>query len=265
MRHRDVNGASGVISGCIAREPRVASDENRASGSWRQRLDRANLGAMRFKTRGNPPRLSLPSRSRWAKPRVNLQALRAAALYSSMAAIAVAIAMGLRDGPAWEHPTPWLALRKPAAVALSAVLGLTLAALVIGATRVVVVRFEWGQRLHRDLRPMARELSIQHILLLAGLSSLGEELLFRGLLTPAIGVVMSAALFGLAHQIAGPSRWVWVGWAAVIGVGLGAVFVATGSLIGPLLAHAVVNAANLTFLRDHEPRGGTEDNRAPAQ
>jgi uncharacterized protein len=183
---------------------------------------------------------------------VNVTALRAFVLYGSMAALAVAITMALRDGPAWEHPAPWLALKKPAAVAVSAALGLTLAAIVIASTRVVVARFSWGQRLLRDLRPMARDLSLGHILLLAGLSSLGEELLFRGLLTPAIGVALSASLFGLAHQIDGPSRWVWVGWAMVIGAGLGAIFAATGSLVGPLLAHAIMNAVNLSYLRDHQ-------------
>jgi membrane protease YdiL (CAAX protease family) len=220
---------------------------------------------MRQKTRsGQARKLPLPDRPRWSKPRVNVSALRAALAYAVMSAAAVAIALGLRDGPAWEHPAPWLALRPPVGVALSAVLGLVLAAIVIGATRVVVVRFEWGRRLHRDLRPMARDLTLGHILLLAGLSSLGEELLFRGLLTPAIGVVMSGALFGLAHQIAGPSRWVWVGWAAVIGAGLGSVFAATGSLLGPLLAHAIMNAANLAFLRDHAPRGEGDGKTAPA-
>jgi hypothetical protein len=34
---------------------------------------------------------------------------------------------------------------------------------------------------------------------------------------------------------------------------LGAIFALTGSLVGPLLAHAIVNAANLTWLRDHDP------------
>lgn len=206
----------------------------------------------------------MPDRPRWSKPRINLSALRAALLYGVMAAAAVAVALGLRDGPAWEHPAPWLALRKPTAIALSAVLGLVLSVIVIAATRVVVVRFEWGRRLHRDLRPMARDLSLGHILLLAGLSSLGEELLFRGLLTPAIGVVMGAALFGLAHQIAGPSRWVWVGWAGVIGVGLGSVFAATGSLVGALLAHAIMNAANLAFLRDNAPHGEGDEKPATA-
>lgn len=209
---------------------------------------------MRSKARGLlPRRLALPDGPRWSKPPVDVSGVRAVLLYGVMSAIAVGISLALRDGPAWEHPAPWLVLRRPSSVGLSAVLGLALAAVAIAATRVVTVRFEWGRRLHRDLRPMASRLSIGHILMLAGLSSLGEELLFRGLFTPAIGVVLSAMLFGLAHQIAGPSRWVWVGWASVVGVGLGAVFAATGSLVGPLLAHAVINSVNLAYLRDHEP------------
>ena len=220
---------------------------------------------MRSKTQGLAPRrLALPDGPRWSKPRVNGAAIRAVVIYALMSAVAVAIALGLRDGPAWEHPAPWLALRNPAAIALSAALGLLVAGAVIVATRVVVGRFAWGRRLHRDLRPMARDLSLHHILLLAGFSSLGEELLFRGLLTPSIGIFLSAALFGLAHQIAGPSRWVWVGWATVIGAGLGAVFAATGSLVGPLLAHAVMNAVNLSYLRDHEPHGADDESPARA-
>lgn len=199
-------------------------------------------------------RLALPDGPRWSKPRVNVTALRAVIVYGTMSAIAVGVTLALRDGPAWEHPAPWLLMRRPAAIALSAMLGLALAAVAIVATRVVTVRFEWGRRLHRDLRPMASNLSLVHILLLAGFSSLGEELLFRGLFTPAIGVVLSAALFGLAHQIAGPSRWVWVCWASVVGVGLGSVFAMTGSLVGPLLAHAVINSVNLAYLRDHVPQ-----------
>jgi membrane protease YdiL (CAAX protease family) len=219
--------------------------------------------SMRSKARGLVQRrLALPDGPRWSKPPVNVGPLLAVVAYGAMAAIAVAAAFYLRDGPPWEHPAPWLLLRRPSAVALSAALGLGLAAIAIAATRIVTVRFEWGRRLHRDLRPMAHNLSLGHILLLAGFSSLGEELLFRGLLTPAIGVGMGAILFGLIHQMAGPSRWVWVGWATVVGVGLGAVFAATGSLVGPLLAHAVMNAVNLAYLRDREPRVEDDDKAA---
>lgn len=218
---------------------------------------------MRWKSRGlGPKKLALPTGPRWSKPRVSVTAMRALIGYGAMAALAVTIVLVLRDGPAWEHPAPWLPLKKPAGVAASAAMGFLLSLIAIGATRIVVSRFSWGRRLHKDLRPTARDLTTFQIFLLAGLSSLGEELLFRGLLTPAIGVGMSAALFGLAHQISGPSRWVWVGWAIVIGVGLGAVFAATGSLLGPLLAHAITNTVNLAYLRDHDPQ---DDAPEPAE
>jgi membrane protease YdiL (CAAX protease family) len=190
-------------------------------------------------------------------------ALRVAAGYALLATLATALALALRDGMPWVHPSPWVPMREPLGLAVSALLGVVFASAIILSTRIAVARFHWARRLHIDLRPVARDLSAGHILLLAGLSSLGEELLFRGLLTPVTGVLISAALFGLAHQMKGPSRWVWAAWATGVGLGLGAIFALTGSLVGPLLAHAVVNAANLLYLRDHDPEGG-ESERHPA-
>jgi len=181
--------------------------------------------------------------------------------YALLATVATALALALRDGMPWVYPDPWLSLRPPLGMLLSALLGLAFAVLLIISTRISVNRFEWARQLHRELRPVAVDLSIGHIFMVAGLSSLGEELLFRGLLTPTVGVVLSALLFGLAHQMRGPSRWVWAGWATGVGLGLGTIFALTGSLVGPLLAHAIVNAANLTFLRDHDP-GNPEHNPA---
>ena len=42
-------------------------------------------------------------------------------------------------------------------------------------------------------------------------------------------------------------------WATVMGVLFGCVFAATGSLAGPIVAHAMINGANLRFLRDNDP------------
>jgi membrane protease YdiL (CAAX protease family) len=135
---------------------------------------------------------------------------------------------------------------------VSSTLGLALASAAIVTTRVLVSRRAWARRLHAELRPVALGLSSSHILLLAGLSSLGEELLFRGLLVPWIGVPASALLFGVAHQIRGPSRWVWIAWATVVGAMLGSIFALTGSLVGSVIAHALINGVNLAFLRDHD-------------
>lgn len=192
-------------------------------------------------------------RERWLRDGRREAALRVAAGYALLATMATALAFALRDGAPWVCPDPWLPQPPEVALLLSAVLGVAAALIVIVLTRVVVRRFAWAQRLHSELRPAARDLGPGQILLVAGLSSLGEELLFRGVLVPMVGVWLSAAVFGLAHQMKGPSRWVWAGWATAIGLMLGSIFALTGSLVGPLLAHALVNAANLAYLRDHDP------------
>lgn len=193
-------------------------------------------------------------RSRPSRPSFQAPTLRVALGYVVLAVLATALAFVFRGAP-WSHPRPWVQLSPSHALGVSAALGVAFAGVIIALTRVTVTYFRWARRLHQELRPVARELSAGQILLLAGLSSLGEELLFRGLLVPTIGVAISAILFGLAHQMKGPSRWVWTAWAALVGGGLGAIFALTGSLVGPLLAHAIVNAVNLGYLRDHEPRG----------
>jgi membrane protease YdiL (CAAX protease family) len=38
-----------------------------------------------------------------------------------------------------------------------------------------------------------------------------------------------------------------------MGLALGAAFQLTGSLLGPLLAHAVINGFNLHYLKTHDP------------
>lgn len=173
--------------------------------------------------------------------------------YALLASLATALAMALRDGVPWVYPSPWLRLTTLEAVGASTALGLAVALLVIGGTRLTVQRYAWAKRLHLDLRPMAHGLSLLHIVLIAFFSSLGEELLFRGLLQPWIGVLPTAVVFGFCHQMPGPARWVWVCWATAVGLAFGVIFAATGSLIGAIVAHAVINAVNLTYLRNHDP------------
>ena len=135
----------------------------------------------------------------------------------------------------------------------SALGGLALALLVVALTRALVRSQAWAAALHEDLAPVARALGSGAVVPVALASSLGEELLFRGALVPWIGVAASSALFGLLHQVPGRSRAAWIAFASVVGALLGALFVVTGSLLGPILAHALVNAVNLRFLQTHEP------------
>lgn len=134
--------------------------------------------------------------------------------------------------------------------------GLGFGLIVVALSRWSVQRFTWAQRLHRELRPFACGLDGTGIIVLALLSALGEELLFRGLLQPWMGLWPQALLFGLVHQMPGPSRWIWVSWALCVGLVLGVLFALTGSLLGPIAAHALVNGLNLQFLKSHEPAAG---------
>ena len=184
---------------------------------------------------------------------------RIAVGYAMLASLATALTLALGDGVPWEIANPWLQvdaslrLGRYGGVVISAGLGIAFALLMVVATRFTVKRYAWAKRLHLDLRPMARGLGTWQIILVACFSSLGEELLFRGLLQPWLGVLPTAVLFGIVHYMPGEARWVWITWATFIGLAFGLVFQATGSLVGALLAHALINAINLPFLRDHDP------------
>jgi hypothetical protein len=111
-------------------------------------------------------------------------------------------------------------------------------------------------------------LSLGDIAALALLSAIGEELLFRGLLQPLVGLLAQAVIFGLVHQIPGRSRWVWALWASIVGLGFGTIFQLTGSLLGPIVAHAMVNGLNLIHMKHHDlekkgkPLGGLLGNES---
>ena len=168
---------------------------------------------------------------------------------------AVAIGGSLWRGLSpWSYSHPWMPLEDgPERWIYSGILGVAVAGLVVISTRALVGRVAFATRLHCELRPLARTISAGAILYLAASSSFGEELLFRGLLSPWIGLIPQAVIFGLLHQVGGPSRWVWMGWALIMGLLLGVMFQCTGSLVGPMTAHAVINAINLLHLKSYDP------------
>ena len=189
---------------------------------------------------------------------------RFAGAYALMGGVSLALIWA--RGTPLLHPTPtrsmqtWpltsslaSSLHASSAHLLSLSGGLIFGLIVVALSRLTVQRFEWARRLHLELRPFARGLDATGIVVLALLSAAGEELLFRGLLQPWMGLWPQALLFGLVHQMPGPSRWTWVTWALIVGFALGALYEITGSLLGPIAAHALVNGLNLHFLKHHAP------------
>lgn len=77
------------------------------------------------------------------------------------------------------------------------------------------------------------------------LPGLSEELLFRGVMLPALGfdltaVIFSSLLFGILH-LSGLQQWPYVVWATIVGFALGYSAFVTGNLVVPIVAHIITN------------------------
>ena len=112
--------------------------------------------------------------------------------------------------------------------------------------------------LEKDVFPLFQSLSTWHLILLASLAGLGEEILFRGAIQPEIGLWGASVLFGILH---GPSRTLWVlaVWATLMGAALGFLYQATGNLVVPAVAHAAYDAVALVYVKRLQPTGFVED------
>lgn len=175
-------------------------------------------------------------------------------VYGALSVVAVAAAYARGQSPIALAPTdawiPFDSVFPGASHVVSLAFGAMLAFGTIKATRQFVRRWGWARALHSHLRPSVSHAGGGTILVLGIASAGSEELFFRGLLAATFGVIVSSLAFGLLHQMRGRVRWAWAGWATVMGLLFGSLFLATGSLVGPLLAHAAINVMNLRFLRD---------------
>lgn len=77
------------------------------------------------------------------------------------------------------------------------------------------------------------------------LPGMSEELLFRGVMLPAIGLsvtglVVSSVCFGVLHM-SGWQQWPYAIWAGAIGLVLGSSALLTGNLLVPIVAHVTTN------------------------
>lgn len=176
-------------------------------------------------------------------------------VYGPLAAVGAIWAIWRGCGPFLSHPEPWLDLPTPLAHGLGLALGLALAAVTIGATRVGTGRFAWMQRLHQSFREILGGLGAASVIVLALASGIGEELFFRAGMQPTLGWVMTSVIFGVVHI--GPDRRFlpWTVWAVAMGFLLGAVYQSTGSILGPVVAHVAINGVNLAYIVQHDPRG----------
>ncbi|MBK6939404.1 MAG: CPBP family intramembrane metalloprotease [Planctomycetes bacterium] len=126
--------------------------------------------------------------------------------------------------------------------------GLGFAVVVVLISDGILERFPWTRLLRREVRTAFHPITRKAALAIALLSGIGEELFFRGALQPAIGWVAASLVFGALHTSFDRQLIGWTLFATAVGLGLGALFEATGGLLAPILAHGAVNAVQLVRL-----------------
>ena len=159
-----------------------------------------------------------------------------------IAVLAIAIVTGvLVRGNPFSMLTA-LDLSRPASLAASLGASTIVAMIFVFYMRFVAEKSAFGRRLAKDLAMRSAGMTARTIFFIAASASLGEEILFRGVLVPSCGVAVAALAFGALHLKSGMA---WAAVAVLFGASLGVVFAATGNLAGPLFAHFIVDALAL--------------------
>lgn len=176
-------------------------------------------------------------------------------VYGAFACVALVWREAL-DGSALHNGHP-LGTTHAIAVPLGLSLGALCGVLCVWASRKAMRHTRWGADLHHALRDNIAALPDGSVALLALSAAVGEELLFRGALLPTIAerfgapeaVALSSLGFGLLHIPWSRALIPWTLSAVAMGVVFAALYLATGEVLAPIAAHAVINHENLHFLR----------------
>ena len=145
----------------------------------------------------------------------------------------------------WFYPSASLALAPPRGqLALGLLAGLLGGLLLVWIGR-LLERFAWSTELYRWFASLLGAPTWPQALLLAGASSLGEELLFRGAVQQSWGLAIASVAFMVVHL---PPRRGLAWWTVLAGA-MGALFglgtQLSGNLGFAIGAHFTVNLLNL--------------------
>ena len=129
-----------------------------------------------------------------------------------------------------------------------AAIGVAAGAVVIVLSDWVTRTTGWGEELARAMGRALGGLSVPNAILLAFASGLAEELFFRGALLPRTGLFWSSVLFGCVHFVPQRTYLPWTAFAILAGFLFGGLYLWTGNLVAPVVAHIVINGVNLPLL-----------------
>ena len=109
-------------------------------------------------------------------------------------------------------------------------------------------KFQWAKELERLFAEVLTPLSWPVIFLLALLSSVSEELFFRGAAQNQFGLIPASLLFGLIHFPVRKTMIPWTLMAVVMGFLLGGLYIYAGNLLAPITLHFLINFANIWII-----------------
>ena len=177
---------------------------------------------------------------------------------------------GILLGLAWLLGSWWLDLdlwvwhdRQATQLWADAGLGLALGVGSVWVTRILEKYTRWARELGREFKSILGQLSTTQVLVFAVTSGVVEEVFFRGFLQQALsevafgsdlwGLVVATLIFGLIHI--GPDRKKFLPWtimALVWGLLFGLLYLYTGNILGPIIAHFTINFFNLLHITQSE-------------
>lgn len=152
---------------------------------------------------------------------------------------------------------------------LDASLGMGLGVATVIASRILERTTEWARMLGEEFRKILGRMDPFQVLVLAIASGVAEEVFFRGFLQQALsdlwlgndwlGLVVASLIFGLIHV--GPDRKKFLPWtimAVVLGFAFGLLYLYTGNILAPMVAHFTINFFNLLHITRDSDSGGAK-------
>ena len=165
-----------------------------------------------------------------------------AALSFAPSLLAGVIGWGFLPAGAWETGWPW---------GLAVLTGLVVGVAIIAVEGWALAYVRGLRRLAAQTRTMLRRMPLTtwQLMLLTSLGAVAEEVLFRGVLLPAIGLVPQALLFGVLHPSFDRRTRIYPVIAFIMGLVFGALSLTGGGLWAAATAHALVNLAAVVQAR----------------
>lgn len=137
-------------------------------------------------------------------------------------------------------------------IAINIFSGLAVSIPIILFSNLSLNRLMWAREMENLFSQALSPLSTWKIFVIAAMSGIGEEVFFRGALQPILGLIITSLLFGIVHFPFKKSLIPWTIFAICMGFILGFLFIWSGNLISPIVAHATINFCNILTLNHRE-------------